>query len=209
MMGRVFFGGGKVDMRAPLSLPSGYTKLAYIQSSGTQYVDSGFKPNNNSRVILDFEPTAAYSSIVGIFGTRDENSGTAANMFVFWNNGANTFRTDYFGTQQTMTVSTLLARQTVDKDKNVTTIGSVSASNAASTGQCANNLYLFCTNAAGTVDYFAKLKLYSCKIYDNGTLVRDFVPCISDSGAVGLYDLVNRQFYGNAGTGTFTGSEVE
>ena len=142
-----------------MALPSGYKRLEYIQSSGTQYVDSGFKPNNNSRVILDFEPTAAYSSIVGIFGTRDENSGTAANMFVLWNNGANTFRTDYFGTQQTMTVSTLLARQTVDKGKNVTTIGSVSASNAASTGQCSNNLYLFCTNAAGTVNYFAKLKL--------------------------------------------------
>lgn len=189
-------------------LPSGYTKLEYIQSSGTQYVDSGFKPNNNSRVVLDFEPTDAYSSIVGIFGTRDENSGTAANMFVFWNNGANTFRTDYFGTQQTMTVSTLLARQTVDKDKNVTTIGSVSVSNAASTGQCSNNLYLFCTNAAGTANYFAKLKLYSCQIYDNGTLARDFVPCISDSGDVGLYDIVEEQFYANSGTGVFTAGDA-
>ena len=184
-------------------LPAGYTELEYIESSGTQYVDSGFKPNNNSRVVLDFEPTAAYSSIVGIFGTRDENSGTAANMFVFWNNGANTFRTDYFGTQQTMTVSTLLARQTVDKDKNVTTIGSVSASNAASTGQCSNNLYLFCTNDAGTENYFAKLKLYSCQIYDNGTLVRDFVPCVNASGEAGLYDLVGEKFYGNSGTGAF------
>lgn len=192
-----------------MSLPSGYKRLEYIQSSGTQYVDSGFKPNNNSRVILDFEPTSAYSSIVGIFGTRDENSGTAANMFVFWNNGANTFRTDYFGTQQTMTVSTLLARKTVDKDKNVTTIGSVSASNAASTGQCSNNLYLFCTNAAGTENYFAKLKLYSCQIYDNGTIIRDYIPCQAAGGEIGLWDDVNGVFYGNAGTGTFTaGPEV-
>lgn len=192
-----------------MSLPSGYKRLEYIQSSGTQYVDSGFKTNNNSRVILDFEPTAAYSRIVGIFGTRDENSGTAANMFVFWNNGTNTFRSDYFGTQKTMSVSTLLVRHTVDKNKNVTTIGSVSASNAASTGQCSNNLYLFCTNAAGTANYFSKFKLYSCKIYDNGTLVRDFIPCQKPDGTIGLLDDVNSVFYGNSGTGTFeAGPEV-
>ena len=191
-----------------MNLPSGYKRLEYIQSTGNQYVDSGFKPNNNSRVVLDFEPTAAYSSIVGIFGIRDTKSATAAKMFVFWNNGANTFRTDYFGTQKTMTVSTLLARQTVDKDKNVTTIGSVSASNTASTGQCSNNLYLFCTNNAGTANYFAKLKLYSCKIYDNGTLVRDFIPCQTTAGEIGLWDDVNSVFYGNAGTGTFTAGPV-
>ena len=52
------------------------------------------------------------------------------------------------------------------------------------------------------------MNLYSCQIYDNGTLVRDFVPCINGSGEVGLYDLVGKQFYGNAGTGVFTGSEV-
>ena len=202
----VFYGnaGTGTFTAGPIVVPlSEITELEYIESSGTQYVDTGFKPNNNSRVVLDFEPTASYSSIVGIFGTRDAKSGTAANMFVFWNNGINTFRTDYFGTQKTMTVSTILARQTVDKDKNVTTIGSVSVSNTVSTGQCSNNLYLFCTNNAGTAQYFAKLKLYSCQIYDNGTLIRDYIPAKLDDGTVGLYDKLNGLLYINAGTGTF------
>lgn len=187
---------------------SDITQLEYIESSGTQYVDTGFKPNNNSRVVLDFEPTASYSSIVGIFGTRDAKSGTAANMFVFWNSGTNTFRTDYFGTQKTMTVSTILARQTVDKDKNVTTIGSVSASNTVSTGQCSNNLYLFCTNNAGTAQYFAKLKLYSCQIYDNGTLIRDYIAAKLSDGTIGLYDKLHGLLYTNVGTGTFIAGPV-
>ena len=186
-----------------MSLPSGYTRLEYIESTGTQYIDTGFKPNNNTRVVLDFEPTVAYSSIVGIFGIRDTKYATAANMFIFWNNGTNTFRTDYFGTNKTMTVSTLLVRQTVDKDKNLTTIGSVSASNTASKGQCSNNLYLFCTNDAGTANYFAKLKLYSCQIYNNGTLIRDYIPCQTTSGVAGLWDNVNSKFYQNAKTGSF------
>lgn len=51
--------------------------------------------------------------------------------------------------------------------------------------------------------------MYSCKIYDNETLVRNFVPCKNASGAVGLYDTVEGQFYANAGTGTFTaGPEI-
>lgn len=186
-----------------VSLPSGYRRLEYIQSSGTQYINTNVKPNQNTRVFLDFEPTAAYSSIVGIFGVRDTNSATSPNQFVFWNNGASTFRTDYFGTNKTMTVSTLLTRQQVDKNENITTIGSVSATNTASTGQCTNNLYLFCTNAAGTSNYFSKYKFYSCQIYDNGTLVRDYIPCQTTSGEIGLWDDVNSVFYGNAGTGTF------
>ena len=43
---------------------------------------------------------------------------------------------------------------------------------------------------------------------DNGTLIRDFVPCLSDTDGVGLFDLVESKFYGNAGTGSFIGSEV-
>ena len=49
-------------------------------------------------------------------------------------------------------------------------------------------------------------KVYYLKIYDGETLVRDFVPYVSQSGECGLYDNVTKQFYGNAGSGTF---EVE
>ena len=192
-----------------MSLPSGYKRLEYIQSTGTQYINTEFKPNNNTRVVLDFELTAAYSSIVGIFGARDTYSGTAANQFVFWNNGVSTFRTDYFRTQRTITVSTLLARYQVDKNKNVTTIGSISVTNTVNTGQCINNLCLFCTNTAGTVNYFSKIKLYSCQIYDNRIIVRDFIPCQKSDGTIGLWDDVNSVFYGNAGTGTFTAGPVK
>ena len=33
-------------------LPEGYTEVQYIQSTGTQYVDTGFKPNQDSRVLI-------------------------------------------------------------------------------------------------------------------------------------------------------------
>ena len=48
-------------------------------------------------------------------------------------------------------------------------------------------------------------KIKSAKISDWTTLVRDLVPCYRKSdGEIWLYDLVGKQFYTNAGTGTFT-----
>lgn len=52
-------------------------------------------------------------------------------------------------------------------------------------------------------------KVYYLKIYDGETLVRDFVPFITQDGECGLYDLVTKQFYGNAGDGTFEAETVE
>lgn len=50
------------------------------------------------------------------------------------------------------------------------------------------------------------MTLYSCKIYDNGTLARDYIPCVSPDGEYGLYDMVEEKFYSNQGTGQFTGA---
>ncbi|MBO5696253.1 MAG: hypothetical protein J6S06_01950, partial [Alphaproteobacteria bacterium] len=55
-----------------------------------------------------------------------------------------------------------------------------------------------------------KLKIYYFKVYDNGKLVRNFVPV--RQGAVinefvvpsnGMWDIVEQKFYPNAGTGNF------
>ena len=66
-------------------------------------------------------------------------------------------------------------------------------------------MFLFARNNDGTAGSFSSFKLYSCKIYKSWTLVRNFVPCYRKSDSViWLYDLVNKQFYTNAGSWTFT-----
>ena len=56
---------------------------------------------------------------------------------------------------------------------------------------CTTTLKLFC-NAPATAN-FALMRLYGFKIWDTGTLVRDYIPYIQD-GAAGLYDRVNNTF---------------
>lgn len=49
-------------------------------------------------------------------------------------------------------------------------------------------------------------KMYSCKIWDNNTLVRHFIPVKKKStGEVMMIDILTGQEYTNQGTGTFIG----
>lgn len=199
----LFMRKGSVHKK-PSLLPSGYTELAYIQSSGTQYIDAGLKPDQDTRLLMDAQLTST-SNYPSLFGTRNRDK----QMFWLFANSATQIIFG-FGDSKPSATCTMSDRLAIDANKNTLTVnGSVLATATASTFTAAGNLYLCAANNNGTLQYAAQMKLYSCQIYDNGTLVRDFQPCIDASGAVGLYDLVGRQFYGNAGTGSFTGSEVE
>ena len=69
---------------------------------------------------------------------------------------------------------------------------------------------MFAYNTANSASLHSAARIYSCKIYDNGVLVRDFVPAKGNtSGSIGLYDFVEGKFYPNAGTGAFSyGSDI-
>ena len=62
-------------------------------------------------------------------------------------------------------------------------------------------------HGADGIQHPATMELYSLKIWDDGVLVRDFVPCVKVEGGVetvGLYDLcanAEKCFYENGGSG--------
>ena len=182
-------------------LPSGYTELEYIESTGTQYINTGYIPTANTKVTMDFQLTAAGSANVCLFGVVGQFSfrwfGRGS---VFRSNGANNVdfpkgipALDRHSVEKTATKATL------DKTKSVTT----------AVGNVSNTLYLLAQRGPSAAQNFSRAKLYSCQIYENNALIKDFVSCKTASGAVGLYDTVEGQFYANAGTGTFTsGPEI-
>ncbi|MBR6010493.1 MAG: hypothetical protein IKP35_03730, partial [Alphaproteobacteria bacterium] len=50
----------------------------------------------------------------------------------------------------------------------------------------------------------ATIRIYSAKLYDNGQLVRDFIPVRRNiDGVLGMYDKVTETLYTNAGSGNF------
>ena len=205
MMGKVLFMRKGETHTAPVKgLPSGFTKLAYIQSSGTQYINTGFKPNQNTRVVVDMQLTDSTLEQTPFLArtASKENSFGIFLQSAGWTVDYGTLRLN-FSSKITAT-----ERLSLDFDKTKVTMNGEMLTFSAQEFLAPVNLFLFARNTNGTLNYYAIAKLYFCRIYDNGTLVRDFVPCINASGEVGLYDLVTQAFYGNDGTGTFTGSEV-
>lgn len=172
-----------------ISLPAGYAQLAYVESDGQQYVNTNFAPDNNTRVVCDVVfPVTDLGT--WLFGARP---GGGQYCFLSYQNQ---YRSDYANSTDDEMVSIVpTGRFTVDKNKNVTYInGEVARTAAQATFSCQQNLYLFACNQSGGANGYGSLKLYSCQIYDNDTLVRDYVPCRSAQNEVGLYDLVNDTF---------------
>lgn len=179
-------------------------EIEYIESSGTQYINTGFNPNNNTRVVMDVDILSSSAATCAIFGARNA---VIVDAFVLWRlNGS--FRTDYNNTTKQMTVSSL-GRHVIDKNKNVTTIGNDIKEHEESEFQTNYPLALFALKQATEVDErMVCMRLYSCKIYDNDFLVRDFKPYYDSNGVACLYDAVSGTYYYNAGTGNFSASEA-
>lgn len=189
-----------------MSLPSGYKLLEYIQSSGTQYIDTGFKPNQNTAIYVSAELTEE-TIYPTIFGTRN----SSAQMYWMYNNGNNSFSTTFtaaINATKNKITHDFFGKQMYSVDSGIAKVGNSSISVEMGTFQSQYTMFLFGVNNADSLQYPTKMKLYSCKIYDNGTLVRDFIPCQKPDGTLGLWDGVNGAFYGNAGTGTFTAGPV-
>lgn len=190
-------------------LPSGYQEVDYIQSSGTQYIDTGMKLNQNSEVELKVS-NITYGS-TKLFGSRSSATSNnysiltiASGMVLDFQNYNNNRLQVSTPISEPITIS--MSNQKLQINTNSQNIGTYTSFTTP------GNAYIF--NGAGSfpAGYTnASMRLYYCRLYDNGTLVRNFIPCYRKSdNVVGLYDIVNNQFYTNAGTGTFTyGNEIQ
>lgn len=187
-----------------MALPSGYTRLRYIQSSGTQYINTGFKPNQNTRVVMDVQAVGA-SGTYFAFGARQSTTSNAFCLFFY-----NGWAADYQTGNQRKTFSSIAFtdRLEIDFNKTVCTLNGQTATFTAATFQSPVEMMLLAVNTNGTIANKLAAKLYACQVYDNGALVRDFVPATNSDGTVGVYDMVNGVFYNNAGSGVFEAGPV-
>ena len=190
-------------------VPDGYTQLEYIESTGTQYIDTNFTPNQDTRVVLDHVFTS--STLVSGFGAR---YGYNTNGFVYCaelNSDTSKSYVQYGAIYQSSANLDGFNRHTVDFNKNLFyQDGTQIYSFDISTFTVSLPILLFAYNDSTVPIISSGMRCYSSKIYDNGTLIRDFIPAKRNSDSViGLYDIVNGVFYTNAGTGEFVaGPEV-
>lgn len=187
---------------AKSQLPKEYTRLEYIESTGTQYIDTNFCATSNTKIEADLQWTNL--TIAQYSGSYSSSSYLAFGM--------NSKYEIYMGNTYANTGTPTTDRTIIIMDaSNKTAIinGSSYTISYSSFTTTTTTHTIFALNRTTAINSNCSMKLYSYKIYDNDTLIRDFIPCINPSGEIGLYDLVYGVFYNNAGTGTFTaGPEV-
>jgi hypothetical protein len=184
------------------NLPSGFTQVEYIESTGTQWIDTGYKPNNNTSIDIKFSTSSAQHFV---FGSRKDTIGDDQQRFCLYAT-INKFNPQYGNTNYADADGfvTSTAYQ-VQMDKNGLVVDGITIRDFNSenfTGE--NNLILFGNNTNGTV-VSAENRIYYSKISENGTMVRNLIPARRNSDNVlGMYDTITDTFFTNAGTGTFT-----
>jgi len=201
-----------------------YTPVAYIETDGDAYIDSGIKGNDPRSCELKYRPASIQGQCVLGVGNGSENTSLYYLAYVS-SSGYCGFGHRYFYTSADLTVTAGTVYEAKTKMKNGSQQTSIkregdSGFTSLSKTQSATittgvNLFLFAAHNPNTnLPYQAcpnGSRLYYCKIYsDNSytTLVFDGVPCYYN-GEYGLWDRVSDSFFGNANsTGAFTGPSI-
>lgn len=189
-------------------LPAAYTRLQYIESDNYSYIDTGFKPTNYTRCI----EVVMRQSLNFTFDFSARNVNSAGDGYGFGTNISN-FISDFGGNRTIF--QNVLPNTTdiffVDKNKNITTVKNLSTNEEETVTNTNNvfsvnyNLTIFAQNSVGVIAP-SQRRIYSFIIYENDELVRKLIPCKRNSDQeIGMWDVVTKTFFTNAGTGTLIG----
>lgn len=182
----------------------------YVQSSGTQYIDTGYVPKANTTVEIVANVTAI-SSYQILFGCR-----YAANSRQFWVDRSysnSVFSEAYGNTYSTLVPSNrfslfsgnkiFLQKSSVGAFARTASIyTSVSTTHSNVFTEIGLSIYLFALNTNGSVGSYGQFKLYRFRIFEDDTLVHEFIPW-EENGVACLKDTVTSEIKYNAGTGDF------
>lgn len=210
----------RVFNEAP-NIPVEYQEVEYIESTTTQWIDTGVLPQDIDTMEADItygtkrQETNKATFIGGYYGGQVETGATYWSFVQVDNsNGKVCFGYDFnwYVTNATWqlgerkTVKTVLKeryQQLVLNGQVVVTYTNPTVP-PVSTG-ATTPLLAYQYQGNRLTQYGWGGKIYYLKLLKGDVLVRDFVPCYRKSDNVaGLYDKVNGVFYTNAGTGTFT-----
>ena len=184
-------------------LPDGYTRCEYLENmDSSQYINTGILASSSVEYELEFQCPYYSGGINQIFGGRIRyfpsiNCAMNGNVTVsHGNSGSYEFKFNFTNLNQKFRISVFDAVLTCND-----VVGRTDLTSKFSTGY---NIYLFTLNNQGTADIRSSHnRIYSCKLYENSVIVRDFIPCLDKNGKPCMYDTVSKTPFYNQGTGEF------
>ena len=192
---------------AEQGIPKGYIPLAYIKSTGRQYIDLGITPSDDMEFEIEYQSLATTNTkLLGceasgksLFDVLDvQKTKATIRAFAHSNNGGVLTNITTIAGQKT-------SLKIVIKNGNYSVYvnGELVATSPA-VGVVPNlNIFLFVVNRNGSPDGRGSQIVYGCKVKKSGELVGDFRPYLNDKAEAGLLNTVSRKFHKNLGTGDF------
>ena len=204
----VYMGGKRYDvkMKPNSKLPTAYSQLEYIESTGTQYIDTGISGGTNAEYEIKFNPLTLFKNYETYFG----GDKTPPVPKIIYENGIEmqTVLGDHFvqlkGVFPMNTVGVIKYTSDATADCNGTTFSSTRWVAGAGWG----NLFVYVARSNEESNLYATMRLYYLKMWTNGELVRDFIPAKNKTTSiVGLWDTVSRTFFTDGNGGNFLGGD--
>ena len=192
------------------SFPDTYQKIEYIyNTNGTEWIDTGVKPNSDTRVEITFTRASGNSLI--LFGSYTDAHheiyrATITNISTPTSIGCDFGDRSYYTSNIAVgSKHTLLFN---DSGGNFYLDGSFQFTSTETFSTLTNSMHVFGSSTASGSGYAPSssgIYIYHFVVKQANTIIRDMYPCYlkSDTQVVGLSDVANSQFYGNDGTGIF------
>lgn len=197
-----------------------YKEVEYIESTGTQYLNTGVYVNPDYTVEVTFILSQRKATWDTLFGTRN---GQKARFTARWANSTN----GQLGVQRSKSNTSSVenyndsgaTKSTVTDSWHTVTLdgrkymfdGVLRKTFSATTSTAAFPYPMFvCALCdAGTPNDYGYFRIKSVRIWDNNDeLVRDYIPCVNLEGVAGLYDVVTDSFSTSGSSTQFIAGEL-
>ena len=203
------------------AVPTGYTGLKYIEG-GTllnAYIDLGYPATPTMQTLLTASIEYDFSGQQVLLGVSDQN-GFSGKPYAIDRMPDKVYIPNGNYSYSVSTVDAATSLGTVYQFKiNYPTIGTIGVNDITKTAftnitsVASRNLCVFYYNGTSSENNsyasVRKMRLYGLKIWDNGTMIHNYVPAKNSNNVIGLYDMETGAFLTNAGTGDFiAGPEI-
>ena len=216
-----FTGAGSIYSSA---LPPGYAELEYVYADAGQYIDTGIRPDGESKIVADVTYTGNTGSNVWqpLISASNGGNNNIYGVWIWPVSNVSKWSVAYNGVDHysscTVVADTRYAIEATWGPKSANRTMKINGTNYTlnkttdkSTTAVAQTMFLPARNRAGAVAEKSKFKIYSFSIYKpQTTLVRKYIPAKRLSDEVpGLYDTVSGTFFPSVSETAFAeGPEV-
>lgn len=197
-----------------INLPYGYKQCLFLESTGTQYINTNYVATNNTGAYVKWSLTNIknYSNVLSSLGISTDDTADSGFMIPHWNGDNNAYLSVFMSRSENVlrlenqTTPTLYSihesrlnyYNSGEVYIDTTLMGSVD--NVSENIENDLPLYLFGCNKLNALSTENSMigRIYRVTITEGEEVVMDLIPCLDDKGKPCMYDLVTQTPFYNA-----------